>query len=198
MATVIGQRQTVTAEELQELSQAGRSCELVKGELREMPPGGEEHGYRGMRLPGHLAAYVYANNLGEVSLAETGVLLERGPDSLRAPDMGFIARDRLPVEPSPTWSEIVPDLVIEVVSPNESWSEVTDKVQQWLAAGVRVAWVVDNRARTVTVCRAVQPWVTLTETDTLEGGDVVPGFSLPVARIFAWPNVTPSPPPAPR
>jgi len=196
MATITSQRRTVTAEELQELCQDGKSFELVKGELREMPPGGEEHGYRGMRLPGHLVAYVYAHSLGEVSLAETGVLLERGPDSLRAPDMGFIARDRLPDEPSPNWSEIVPDLVIEVVSPNDTWSEVTDKVQQWLAAGVRVAWVVDNRARTVTICQAAQPWVTLTETETLDGGDVVPGFVLPVAQIFAWPKVSPSPPPA--
>src|SRR4051812_48972539 len=121
MATAAVGERRYSAEELWELCRAGGRYELVKGELREMPPGGEEHGFRGMRLPTYFGHYVYEHNLGEVALAETGFYLQRNPDSVRAPDMAFIARERVPEELSPRWSEIIPDLVLEVVSPNDTW-----------------------------------------------------------------------------
>jgi Uma2 family endonuclease len=185
MATAaLGQR-LYTAEELWELCQTGASYELVKGELREMPPPGEEHGFRGMRLPGYFSHYVYENNLGEVSLAETGFYLQRNPDTVRAPDMAFIVRERVPEEFSPKWSEIIPDLVMEVVSPNDTEDAVEEKVQQWLGAGVRLVWVVSPKARTVRVYRSPDDSFVLAGADTLDGGDVAPGFSFPVSRIFA-------------
>jgi Uma2 family endonuclease len=184
MATAAVGKRTYTGEELWELCQAGESYELVKGELREMPPGGEEHGFRGMRIPLYFGHYVVENNLGEVSLAETGFYLQRNPDTVRAPDMAFIARERLPEKLSPKWSEIIPDLILEVVSPNDTEEAVKEKIGEWLAAGVRLAWLVSPRARTVRVYRSLEDSHVLTEADTLDGGDVAPGFSLPVARVF--------------
>jgi Uma2 family endonuclease len=177
MAIAPVEKRVYTAEEFYELCQTGERYELVKGELREMAPPGEEHGFEGMRLASRFGAYVYDHDLGE-----------RDPDTVRGADMAFVTRERLPEQFSPKWSEIIPDLVMEVASPNDSWSDVTGKVQQWLAAGVRIAWVVDSKARSVTVCRPGLPFVTLTEADTLDGGVVAPGFSLPVAHIFAPPR----------
>jgi Uma2 family endonuclease len=185
MATAAVEKRTYTAEELYELCQAGGRYELVKGELREMPPAGEEHGFQGAPLVLFFGHYAHTNRLGRVALAETGFLLARDPDTVRAPDMAFIRQERLPEQFSRRWSEIVPNLVAEVVSPNDAWVEVAEKVAEWLAAGVRLVWVVNPRAKTVTVYRSLQEIRILTEADTLDGEEVAPGFSLPVAQIFA-------------
>ena len=185
MATAaVGQR-LYTAEDLYELIQSGERYELVKGELREMPPVGEEHGGQAGTLHVYFGHHVLTNKLGRVFAAETGFVLARNPDTVRAPDLAFIARERLPGKLSPRYSEIIPDLVAEVVSPNDSWSEVVEKVQEWLAAGVRIVWVVDPASRTITVYRSLQEVHVLTEADLLDANDVAPGFSLPIAQIFA-------------
>lgn len=184
MATAKLRKRLYTGEELWDLCQAGESYELLKGELVEMPPGSEEHGFKGMRLPGYFAHYVYESNLGEVALAETGFYLERNPDTVRAPDMAFIAQDRLPEKFSRKWSDTIPDLVMEVVSPNDTEEAVEEKIGEWLVAGVRLAWMVSPRTSTVRVYRSPEDCRVLTVADTLDGAEVVPGFTFPVARIF--------------
>jgi Uma2 family endonuclease len=184
MATAPVEKRLYTAEQLWELCGAGESYELVKGELREIPPGGEEHGGEAGSLAGYFGYYVLSNKLGRIFVAETGFLVERDPDTVRAPDMAFIAQARLPERLSPKWSEIIPDLVLEVVSPNDTWIEVDEKIALWLAAGVRTVWLVNPRARTVAVYDLSGDIRLLKATDTLDGGDIAPGFSLPVARIF--------------
>jgi Uma2 family endonuclease len=118
-------------------------------------------------------------------LGESGFRLETGPDTVRAPDAAFIARERLPVGglPERYWPA-APDLAVEVVSPGDTYNEVHEKALDWLAFGARLVWVVAPRRRTVTVYRAPDDIVVLDADATLEGGDVVPGWSARVAELF--------------
>ena len=168
----------LTAEELLRLSTSGRRYELVKGELFEMPPAGGKHGSVAMRVGSLLSVHVRANDLGEVFAAETGFILRRNPDTVRAPDASFIAKDRLPEGELPIgYLEIVPDLAVEVVSPNDTTREVWDKVGDWLRAGTRLVWVIDPASRSVTVYRSMDDFQILSEGDELVGGEVIPGFT---------------------
>jgi Uma2 family endonuclease len=174
----------MTAEELLALPDDGLRRELVKGELRSMSPMGDEHGDITMELAWWLSQHVRARRLGKVYAAETGFVLARNPDTVRAADVAFVRREHLTPRQR-RFREIAPDLVAEVISPTDRPREVVEKVQDWLAAGTRMVLVVDPPRRTVAVHRPDAPPVVLTEADTLEGGDVVPGWSLPVHVLFA-------------
>jgi Uma2 family endonuclease len=172
----------ITAEELFRLPEDETQwCELI---VHMSPPGGM-HGVVGGQLIGLLSAHVRSKKLGAV-LAETGFIVARNPDTVLAPDGAFIRRERLQRAgvPKAYFSE-APALVIEVVSPHDTVSEVAAKMGRWLQAGVELAWVVDPFGRTVTVYRAADDIRVLTEKDTLSGGTVVPGFECPVAELFA-------------
>ena len=181
---VLPKTQGLTAEELFWLPNNGKRRELVKGELREMPPASGLHGIYGGRLQAYLGYYVLTQRLGKVLSAGTGFIIARAPDTVRAPDIAFVSQKRLP-DPLPDgYLPIAPDLAVEVVSPNDTKREVMEKVGEWLDAGVRLVWVVEFRKRTITVYRSRQQVLVLTEENILEGGDVVPGFSLPVQDVF--------------
>jgi Uma2 family endonuclease len=179
--------QLMTADELLAMPDDGFVYELIKGELIKVsPPPGHEHGLVAMNIAGPLYEYAKKQRLGNVYAAETGFLLEQDPDTVRAPDAAFVRRERIektgPVEGY--WIG-APDLAVEVVSPSDTIRRVEGKVAQWLEAGTRMLWVVSPRLHTVTVYRSLMDIETLTEKDTLDGGDVVPGFHIPVAEIFA-------------
>lgn len=176
----------VTAEELFDLSGEGVRRELVRGELRTMTPAGFEHGGTIVNLTAPLAQHVRTHRLGVVLAAETGFVIGRNPDTVRAPDIAFVRADRVPPGRLPTkYWDGAPDLAVEVVSPSDRVVEVDEKVRDWLDAGTRLVWVVNPGARTVTVYRPGAKPTVLVESDTLEGEDVVPGFRLPVAEVFA-------------
>ena len=183
--SAVPQQHLLTAEEFAALPSEGLRLELVRGEISAMPPAFDDHGKSTMRLGGLATHYVLEHDLGEVYAAETGFLLARNPDTVRAPDFAFIAKDRLPPSrPKPGWVEVVPDLVAEVVSSGDRISEVHEKVRMWLDAGVRLVWVVFPAPRVIEAHRAGRDVVTLREGGALDGEDVVPGFSAPVALIF--------------
>ena len=175
----------LTADDLLQMPDGGGRNELVRGEIVPMSPASVEHGKRAMRLGRYLGNYVEEHNLGEVYAAETGFTIAENPDTVRAPDVSFVARSRIPEEgePSGFW-KIVPDLVAEVVSPYDRASEVQDKIKDYLVAGVRLVWLVDPKSRTVTVYHSLDNVHILLEEDTLDGGAVVPGFLLPLSRLF--------------
>jgi len=178
----------VTADQLLRMPSDGSRYELVAGEIRKMAPAGWEHGAIGGRLHVLLGRFVLEHALGTLFGAETGFFLARDPDTVRAPDIAFIRKARLPPPPprEAFWPG-APDLAVEVVSPGDTVHDVDEKVQAWLAAGCLVVWVVNPQWRTVTVYRSARDIRTLTEDDELTGGDVVPDFRCRVADIFAAP-----------
>jgi Uma2 family endonuclease len=183
-AAVGAEAKLVTAEDALDLGGQGH-WELVRGEIREMPPAGEEHGFRVMWIAFYLMAHVKEHDLGVVYAAETGFLIARNPDTVRAADVAFISKARVPERREQAWSVTIPDLVVEVVSPLDRAGAVEDKVADWLDAGVPLVWVVWPRFRTIHVYRSPQNIRILTEHDTLDGEDVLPGFSLPVSTVFS-------------
>lgn len=175
----------LTADDLFCMPDDGMRQELVRGELRTMPPSGEMHGAVAMRFAGRLYMFVEPRGLGEVFAAETGFWTERSPDTVRAPDVAFVAAGRFPEGRIPVaYSEIMPDLLAEVVSPGESRREVEEKVQMWLEAGVRMVFVAAIRTRSASVYESFTDVRVLTENDVLDGGDVLPGFTCPVRNLF--------------
>jgi Uma2 family endonuclease len=176
----------MTADELLAIPDDGYRYELIEGELRRMSPAGDEHGLVGMELAIPLGSHIKKNKLGKLYLAETGFLIGTNPDTVRAPDIAFVRMERIKETPGLKGYRLgAPDLVVEVVSPGDTVSEVEEKVSEWLEAGARMVWVVSPKLHTVTVYRSLTDIVTLTEKDTLVGGDVVPGFQIRIAEIFA-------------
>ncbi|MCS6951167.1 MAG: Uma2 family endonuclease, partial [bacterium] len=157
MAVVVDSR-TYTIDDLWELShRTGKRLELVKGELCELAPASEEHGYMAMRLGALVTVFVMQRRLGYTFGAETGFVLSENPPTVRAPDFAFVSSSRALDGLSRQFSRHTPDLVAEVVSPGDTFSEVAEKVDDWLRAGVRIVWVVDPVQQTVRVYRADQP-----------------------------------------
>ena len=174
----------ITAEDLLAMGPDAR-FELVEGQLIPMPPTSDDHGSRTNRLSFHLSRHVYDNDLGECWAAETGFLLARDPDTVLAPDFSFIARERLNYPGGGRgFVPIAPDLVVETRSPSDRLTDLRNKMRRWLDFGVRRALLLDPQQRTVTVYAPNAEPVTLTAADTLEGGDVLPGFALPLDRLF--------------
>ena len=174
----------MTADELLRLDDDVHG-ELIRGVFCEMSPGGGQHGRVGGNLFGELHAYVRPRRLGTMFNAETGFWLERDPDTVRAPDVAFTSAERQPLDVDPTsYLEVVPDIVGEVRSPNDSRREVRAKAQMWLSHGVRLCWVVHPDTRTIDVYATDAPVTTLGEADTLDGGDVLPGFTCAVSAVF--------------
>jgi Uma2 family endonuclease len=183
--SAIPKQRLLTAEEFAALPRDNMRLELVRGEILAMPPAFGGHGKTAMRLGVVLGQYVLSHQLGEVYAAETGFLVARNPDTVRAPDVAFIQASRVPpIETDDGWVPVVPDLAAEVVSSGDRVSEVADKVHMWMDAGVRMVLVVLPAAGAVEVHRAGQPLVTLHAGDMLDGADVVPGFTASVTALF--------------
>ena len=175
-----------TAEELFHFPDTRRRLELVKGDLFEMPPPGARHGSVAMVVGSLLMAYVQANQLGKVFAAETGFILRRNPDTVRAPDASFVATEWLPAGELPVgYLELAPDLAVEVVSPSDRDREVLEKVEDWLRAGTRLVWVIYPANRSATVYRALGDSEQLSEDGSLDGGDVLPGFACILGDLFS-------------
>jgi Uma2 family endonuclease len=172
----------MTAEDL--LKHQGR-CELLRGELIEMTPASANHGKIAMRIALALGNHVQSGKLGEVLAAETGFVLERNPDTVRAPDAAFVSSERAGGIGERGFFEGPPDLAVEVLSPDDTASEVNSKVQDWLSAGCRQVWVADPKTRTVTVHHPDGQAEVIPAEGRLTGGEILPGFELPVADIFA-------------
>jgi Uma2 family endonuclease len=184
MATT--ERRLMTADDLLRLPDDGFRHELVRGELRTMSPGGRRHGRVTIKVSSPLAEFVEAHGLGEVYTAETGFVLAQNPDTVRAPDVSFVSRDRLAALGDPDRYGLgAPDLAVEVLSPNDRPRDVAKKVADWLASGTRLLWVADPRRRSVTEHRPGASARVLGEDDWLDGQDVVPGWRLSVRALFA-------------
>lgn len=174
----------VTAAELLRLRVPGRRFELVKGQLIVHEPLGMRHGRIAGELLARLWAHVRPHGLGRVFSSETGFKLETDPDTVRAANVAFVARERLPQPEPEGYAELAPDLVVEVVSLQQRPGTVRKKVVDWLASGTRLVWVLDPQRRNVRVYRQDGSESVVPEDGLLEGEDVVPGFSCLVKSIL--------------
>ena len=180
----------VSADDLPALSSRlaaeGKRTELVRGDLVVMAPAGGRHGHVAHKIGLLIGNHVLEGDLGRVFAAETGFLLRRDPDTVRAPDVAFVAAGRLSDgETPPGFLELAPDLAVEVVSPSDSPAAVGGKVQDWLEAGTRLVWVVYPDSRSVTVHRQTGRTEELSETDLLPGAPALPEFAVAVRDLFA-------------
>ena len=174
----------ITAEEFEKFDPEWR-YDLIRGELHPMPPQpGEEHGALTFDLAWELGAYVREHELGQCYAAKTRFIIERNPDTAIGPDWAFIAAERLPQRRVRGFVPIVPDAVLEVRSPGDRKTAVQAKIKQWLTAGVRIVWELNPRTRILTVHRSGAEPRQLHPDDILSGEDVLPGFALPLRRIF--------------
>ena len=175
----------LTADDLLRLDSQGVKGELIRGVLYERMPAGLEHGKEVVNVAGELRSFIKPRRLGTIVASDSGVWLERDPDTVREADVAFISAERLPLALRVQgYAEVVPDLVVEIVSPSDSRRAVAEKVQMWLDYGVRLVWVAWPDSRTIDVHPAGGPVTTLTERDTLDGGAVLPGFAMPVREVF--------------
>lgn len=176
----------LTADDLLRLYSEGVRGELVRGMLHEAMPSGEEHGWIVTNLVGEMSLVVKPQRLGRLIASDAGVWLQREPDSVREPDIAFTRAERLPPgPPSRGYAEVVPDLVVEVVSPRDAVEDAASRAAMWLDYGVRLVWIVHPASRTIDVHRPDAGLTTLTESDRLGGEDVLPGFSCLVSAVFA-------------
>ncbi len=175
----------MTADDLLRLYSEGVRGELIRGALCETMPTGQEHGEVVVNMAAMLWAFVKPRKLGRLTASDSGVWLERDPDTVREPDIAYFSAEKIPPGVRVTgYAEAVPDLVVEVASPGDSLREVNDKALMWLSYGVRMVWVARPQTRTVDVYREGLAASTLTENDALDGLDALPGFTCAVREVF--------------
>lgn len=177
-------KKPVSGEELFKMGDIGR-CELVKGEIKHMSPAGGRHGELTNWIGTLLANHVRPRKLGKVYGAETGFYTQRNPDTVRAPDAMFISNERVERIGNPIkFLDVSPDLAVEVLSPDDTWTEVETKVEEYVQAGVRLIWILDPDRRLVVIYRPSGERTQRSESDLLSGEDILPEFSISVAQIF--------------
>jgi Uma2 family endonuclease len=174
----------VTVDEYTQIPDDDHRYELVEGRVIRMSPPGSRHAVIATRLASLLDRHVEQHGLGIV-MSSGGFHLASRPDTVREPDVAFVRAERIPASgvPDGFWPGPA-DLAVEIRSPGDRRSELAAKVNEYLARGVRLVWVIDPKARTVTVHQPSQPSIILEREATLEGGAVVPGFHCPLDKIF--------------
>ena len=175
----------LTADDLLELHSKGVRGELIRGVLYETMSVGVNHARTVVNVTIALGTFVKSRRLGSVMASDMGVWLERDPDTVREPDVAYISAEKMPLGVSvPGYAEVIPDLVVEVASPSDSSQSLKEKAMMWLDFGVPLVWVGHPDTRMVDVYLSSREVRTLGEEDTLDGGDVLPGFSCRVSEIF--------------
>lgn len=174
----------ITGEMLFKLGDIGPS-ELVRGEIVYMSPTGHLHGFLESIFDRALGAFVHQHKLGRVFVGEVGIYTQRNPDTVRAADVAFISKERWLQVQSKSYLDVAPDLVVEILSPDDAWSEVMEKLEEYFAIGALSVWIADPKREQIYVYHS------LTEAQRFSGGEVLadekvlPGFSIPVAELFA-------------
>ncbi len=175
----------ITAEDLEEMGSDSKRFELDEGMLREKDVMGLQHGEIQIEISSTLHVHVRHNQLGRVYPSDTHFVLYRNPDRVVMPDISFVRADRVPPDGERGgFAQFAPDFVVEVVSPSDRRIEVLEKIRLYERAGVPLIWLVQPPSRSVTVYALGQEPRTLHEGDILDGGDVIPGFTLAMADIF--------------
>ena len=174
----------VTGEEALALGDIGR-YELIEGRIVSMSPTGVRHGNSEGNFYEHLKAFVRKHKLGKVVVGEVGIYTHRNPDTVRGADVAFISNERYAQRQKKTgFLDVAPELIVEIMSPDDRWSEVKQKLKEYFAVGVKLVWVADPADKTVYAYRSLTDAREFTAADALTGDEVLPGFSVKVADLF--------------
>ena len=177
--------QTFTADDLLRMPDDGNRYELVAGVLTMMSPAGFQHGYVVLKLGAVVLEFVLQHELGSVTGAETGFRIESDPDTVLAPDVAFVRRERIDAIGYPQgFFPGAPDLAVEVRSPSDRGAQIEENAQRWLAAGAQAVWIIDPAAREAVVYTADDEPQRIAADGHLEGGGVLPGFRYSLADLF--------------
>jgi Uma2 family endonuclease len=175
----------LTADELLMMPNTRWGFELVRGQLKKYMPAGNLHGFIASKIGALLSVFVAENNLGAVFAAETGFIVFHNPDTVRAPDAAFVGREKLAKYGiTEKYFPVAPDLAVEVVLPNDRKKDIEGKIRDYLAADVKLIWIIYPQNKIVAVHRQNYIADILRESDELDGKDVLPNFRLPLNKIF--------------
>ena len=177
------QTKLITGDELLAMGDVG-PCELIDGRIVTMSPAGDEHGALELNLAFELKKFAQQDQRGRVMTGETGIYIRRNPDRIRGADIIFISKERLP-QLTGRFLEVAPELVVEIMSPNDRWEEVRQKLADYFSIGVEQVWIVEPQNRKVLLYRSLTEAQEFGEGDTLTGQGVLAGFELEVAALFA-------------
>ena len=175
-----------TAEEYADLDTGGTRTELVRGVLQVREPVGPAHGCTASEISRAIGNYLDSHPIG-VTMVEVGYVTERGPDTVRGPDVSFMTYESARRVKGEGFAQIAPDLAIEVASPSNTPRDIDKKVAEYFTMGARLVWVADPKKRTVTVLAPeARPYV-VSGDEFLDGGNVLPEFRAQVKKLFGWP-----------
>jgi Uma2 family endonuclease len=201
MSTVETATRLMTADEFYDFvhrpENSNRWFELDRGEVIELPPPTKPHGFLCIRVGSKLDAYAAQRKKGYVTSNDSGVIVEREPDTVRGPDIAFYEDAATFDELHPKYGEVPPRLAVEVLSPDDRFVRVMRKIMEFLKSGVGMVWIIDPGYRTVTVYRADKPPTTFGEDQEVTGEDILPGLRIAVSELFRLPGEQPNPPPTP-
>jgi Uma2 family endonuclease len=176
-------RPRMTGDELSRIGNMGR-CELIQGELHTMPPTGHIHGYVENRIGSILREYVEQRGLGRVLTGEVGIYTGRNPDTVRGADVVFISNERLDQMEADGYLTVAPELVVEVVSPNDRWIEIVDKLEEYFAIGVAEVWIADPRKQEIRIYYGLDETVRCIAPGQFASSRVLPEFQMAVSSLF--------------
>ena len=174
----------LTAEDLAQVRLPDKRTELVRGHMVVREPAGFRHGDIAMTIALAIGQFLRGHGSGRLLAAETGFVLATDPDTVRAPDVAFVRHERIP-DPAPRgYARFAPDLVVEVLSPDDRPGEVQEKVADWLKAGTHLVWVIDPDRRTAHVYRSDGTDRLLSASDELDGEDLLIGLTCPLGEVL--------------
>lgn len=174
----------LTADDLFRCQPPDADTELIRGRMIVREPPRPAHGRVAANLCCIVLTFVRAHRLGAVYAQDTGFQITHDPDTVLAPDLAFVHRDRLPAAPDDAYGQIPPDLVAEILSPSDRSQQARRKVALWLRAGVRLVWMIEPQRRVATMFFADGAVVPVSADGALDGGEVVPGFTCSLADVF--------------
>jgi len=181
--TAVPPKKLITGEEFFRMPNIG-SAELIAGEIVTQMPTGHPHGFIESMIAFFLNLFVREQKLGRVLTGEVGIYTKRNPDQIRAADVAFISHQRLSEAKEEGFLDVAPELIVEIMSPANTWTEAQEKLAEYFAIGVNVIWIVDPQLEQVHVYRSLEAFKLFQKQDTLTGDDILPGFSVSLTEIF--------------
>lgn len=173
----------LTGKDLFALGDIGRT-ELVEGELIRMAPTGYLHGRIESKFDRILGTFVEQHNLGQVFVGEVGIYTHRNPDTVRGADVAYVSHERLSQAQSQSYLDVAPELIVEILSPDDRWSDVADKLDEYFEIGVQQVWVANPKRQEIFVYHSPIDVKRFAADEKLSGGEVLPGFEVVVAELF--------------